>query len=206
MKLKMMLGFMTAALAGVLTAAEPAAKPAVQPAAVQPAAAKPAAAQPVVVQPVVVEEVVVTETVVPQAAPAPSCCCPVKDWTVFQVGFLPGVPEVDRTVGVAGVKAGLPLSDGQATVRGVDASFFGSGASRVTGAQISSAAVWADKVEGLQLAPVTVAKRCDGLQFGVVNVARTGAVQIGLVNYIADSPVPWMILCNVYFGSKEAGK
>ncbi len=126
---------------------------------------------------------------------------PVREWTVFQVGFLPGVPDAPRELGVAGLKAGLPFSTGEATVCGVDASFLGSGANRVDGVQISSLAAWADTVAGLQLAPVTVAERCDGLQFGGVNVARSGAFQLGIVNYIADSPVPWMILCNVYFGS-----
>ena len=94
-----------------------------------------------------------------------------------------------------------PFSTGETELYGLDISFFGSGSGLAVGAQISGIAVWADTADGLQLAPVTVARRCNGLQFGVVNVAKTGAVQLGLLNYIEDSPLPWMVLCNVYFGS-----
>ena len=126
-----------------------------------------------------------------------------KGWTVFELGILPGVPDWDPAVRVTGLKIGAPISTGDMEVYGLDISFLGSGAGLVAGAQISSAAAWAMTVDGLQLAPVTVAERCNGLQFGVVNIAKTGAVQLGLLNFIEDSPLPFMILGNVYFGSER---
>jgi len=125
-----------------------------------------------------------------------------KGWTIFELGILPGIPQWDPDVRVTGLKVGAPFSTGDTELYGLDISFFGSGSGYAAGVQLSSIAVWAKRADGLQLAPVTVADRCNGLQFGLVNIAKNGAVQLGLLNFIKDSPLPFMILCNVYYGSE----
>ena len=59
----------------------------------------------------------------------------------------------------------------------------------------------ADEASGVQVALVNWSKtRTCGVQIGVVNFSRAmSGVQIGLVNVILESPVPFMPVVNAHF-------
>ncbi len=134
------------------------------------------------------------------AAPAaqPEKAAPEPGWDLFQLVF-PGLPSDLNLTNVAGFKIGAPFCLSDNRVCGVEASFLGSGSQQVDGIQLSGICALTETTNGVQIAPVTVADRCNGVQIGVVNVAKEGAFQIGIVNYIEDSIVPWMIGINFCF-------
>jgi len=123
------------------------------------------------------------------------------DWDFLSVAFYPDVPPTANTVDVHGVKLGLPASFGEkAKVVGAELSLFSSATKNVKGFQGALIYCVSDKVVGLQANPiVNIAKSVDGVQMGLVNCSESGALQFGLVNYIKDSPVPFMIILNCRF-------
>lgn len=73
---------------------------------------------------------------------------------------------------------------------------FGNIANDFTGFQLGLYNV-ADDMRGFQLSGVNVSDACDGLQFGFVNVAKERGVQLGLINIIKGSPLPFFPIFNI---------
>ena len=120
------------------------------------------------------------------------------EWTVFQLGFLPGAPSDMAEVPVYGVRGGAPICAGS-PVWGVEASVLYSGAEKVYGVQCSIISNQAQKVYGLQFGIANFVESCAGLQLGIYNSAADSTVQLGLLNHIEGSCLPWCIVFNCKF-------
>ncbi|MFA6290717.1 MAG: hypothetical protein WC637_02985 [Victivallales bacterium] len=115
---------------------------------------------------------------------------PYNDWTIFQIGFFPGVPCGTGNSNVYGFKLGAPMVDGYGRVDGFEASVLYSGTDYIKGFQATGAgpsiakevegiqASWtgptiANKVTGLQAScSVNVAEDIIGFEPGLVNIAK----------------------------------
>ncbi|MBQ4337307.1 MAG: hypothetical protein IJC34_08955 [Lentisphaeria bacterium] len=127
-----------------------------------------------------------------QAAPANQTS---ENWTILQLGFLPGAPTDMLTDPVYGVKIGAPISIG-APVWGVEASVLYSGSEDVNGIQCSLVYSEAKNLNGLQFSIVNFVQNCCGIQIGVINSAKDKTIQLGLINHIENGPLPWSIIFN----------
>ena len=118
-----------------------------------------------------------------QAAPQTS-----SDYEFFSLAFFPGVSTSPDYVNVYGVRLGAPVSFG-------DHSFV----AEIYGLQAAGFFVTANKVEGIQFSIVNNAKKVYGLQLGLINLSEDAAFQIGLINYIKNSKVPFLPIINICF-------
>ncbi len=135
-------------------------------------------------------------------------------WTPFQLVFYPGMPAYSENSTVYGLKLGVPLTGGNGSVTGVEASFLYSGTRDVTGIQASwfgvanSYGVGPDgkgaTIYGVQAGPATafthsfyglqaggfsyVTQPSYGVQagFGCVSRKRLDGFQTGLANVSAN--------------------
>ena len=92
---------------------------------------------------------------------------PIKDWTVFQLGFFPGVPAGTGNSNVCGLKLGAPMVDGYGRVFGFEPSLLYSGTDYIKGVQATAAGPSIAKdVEGIQASWTgpTIANKVYGLQ------------------------------------------
>lgn len=119
----------------------------------------------------------------PVAAEAPRAHAR-QHWAILGWGVWFGIPRKTHAKNVEGVKLGLPISSGHSTVHGLEIAVF---------------CAATDEVFGMQLAPVNLAKRMNGVQWSLVNLAEkhssvfqfgltnisTSGIQVGLVN-VAD--------------------
>lgn len=123
-------------------------------------------------------------------------------WDFFSFTFVPeNIPfEANNSV-IYGFRIGVPIGFGKdSTVSGTELSLFGSMSSRVNGVQGACLYNTATRVDGLQAAPiVNIADDVNGVQFSIVNISKDSAFQIGIVNYIKNSPVPVLPIINVRF-------
>ena len=120
-------------------------------------------------------------------------------WDFFQLGFWFGVPSQTETSDVCGMKLGVPSCGGSGHVYGLETSVCASGTDYVKGVQCSLLVDVSKKVTGVQGAVINYCETVKGLQLGVLNFAKDGAFQFGLLNHIESSPVPYLPICNVYF-------
>lgn len=120
-------------------------------------------------------------------------------WDFFSLSFMPGVPSDSALRTVCGVKIGAPISTGTAPVYGVEAAVFWAGTDEVDGIQCSFIGTKGKAVSGLQFAIINIADSMAGLQLGIVNIADTESFQIGLINVIKDSPIPFLPIINARF-------
>lgn len=121
-----------------------------------------------------------------------------ESYDMFQLAFCENVPTNTATVTTYGVKVGAPISMG-APVFGVEAAVFYAGSDEVTGFQGSLIAAHAKKITGLQLAIVSLAETCDGLQIGIYNHAAGNSFQLGILNHIEGAAVPFLPVVNFRF-------
>ena len=141
-------------------------------------------------------------------------------------GLKTGWPIVDGNGYVRGVEFSLFYS-GTAAVTGLQTAFFGCGSCELDGIQFSPGICQArnlnglqvglmnfggditgfqagvicnvnDDVAGYQTALVNKAASVDGLQVGLINLADSGSIQIGLINCIRDSAIPFFPLINFW--------
>lgn len=131
----------------------------------------------------------------PAAAPVQTENTCSDNWTILQLGFLPGAPSDMLTNPVYGIKIGAPISIG-APVWGIEASVLYSGSEEVNGIQCSIIYSEAKTVNGLQFSIVNFVQSCTGLQLGIINSAKDKSIQIGLVNHIENGDLPWSIIFN----------
>lgn len=125
-----------------------------------------------------------------------------EDWDFISLTFFPGIPPKEDVYNVYGLKLGLPLgftsSDG--LLSGAGFALFSSEEKRVKGWQSAIFYTKAEDLEGFQSALFwNKAESCKGLQFGLVNIARKGAVQVGLLNFIEDSPLAFFPFVNIFY-------
>ena len=124
-----------------------------------------------------------------------------QPWDFISFTFVPGVPQTADVFNVYGVKVGVPVGFGSGTfVAGVEGSIFASMSDEVYGVQAAPLFNSAKKLEGLQASTlVNNADTVTGLQFGIVNFAKDKSFQIGIVNIIEDSSVPFFPFVNFRF-------
>ena len=121
------------------------------------------------------------------------------EWEFFSLSFIPGVPSDAETRTVCGIKVGVPISTGVAPVYGVEAGVFWAGTDDVAGIQCSLIGTMSKAVAGLQFALLNITDRMAGLQLGIVNIAEEQSFQLGLVNVIKNSPLPFFPIINFRF-------
>jgi hypothetical protein len=124
------------------------------------------------------------------------------DWDFFQLGFWFGIPSETEYTDVYGLKVGAPGCGGQGTVNGVETSVFASGTDHVNGVSSSVLVATSKHVKGFQGSVVNYCDDVDGVQLGVFNMAKDEAFQIGIINYIENSPIPVLPIINVRFIGK----
>ena len=123
-----------------------------------------------------------------------------SDYEFFSLAFFPGVSTSPDYVDVYGVRLGAPVSFGDHSfVAGAELAVLAAMTSGIYGLQSAGLFVTADRVEGVQFSIVNNAKMVYGLQLGLVNLSEDAAFQIGLVNYIKNSKVPFLPILNVCF-------
>ena len=139
-----------------------------------------------------------TETVTERiAGQPPEKLPPLDEWDGFQLAFFPGFPSGTINSNVYGLKLGLPMSSGEGRVWGTELSIFSSTTRHMKGFQTSVFANVCAILDGFQLGLINIATvSADGLQAGLVNFSDECGFQIGLVNVIAQGPVPFMLLIN----------
>ena len=123
-----------------------------------------------------------------------------NEYEFFSLTVCPGISTAPDAVDVYGVRIGAPIGFGDDSfVAGIELSILAGMSSGIYGLQAAPMFVSADRVEGIQFSVVNIVRTIYGLQLGVVNVARDTAFQIGLINYIRESPLPVFPFVNVRF-------
>ncbi len=122
-----------------------------------------------------------------------------EKWDFIQFGLWFGVPSATMHTKVNGVKVGAPFCSGKGIVNGVEGAVLCGASDRVNGVQASGVLSKSKRVDGLQFSIVNSSEEVNGVQLGIVNIAKNKSFQIGLINYIEDSTLPWMILINFRF-------
>lgn len=135
-----------------------------------------------------------------QKAPAQADPQASSDYEFFSLAFFPRVSTSPDHVNVYGVRLGAPVSFGDHSfVAGTELAVLAGMTSEIYGLQAAGLFVTADKVEGIQFSIVNNAKKVYGLQLGLINLSEDAAFQIGLVNYIKNSTIPFLPILNVCF-------
>ena len=130
-----------------------------------------------------------------QAAPQTS-----SDYEFFSLAFFPGVSTSPDYVNVYGVRLGAPVSvRHHSSGAGTELAGLAGMTSEIYGLQAAGFFVTANKVEGIQFSIVNNAKKVYGLQLGLINLSEDAAFQIGLINYIKNSKVPFLPIINICF-------
>ena len=103
---------------------------------------------------------------------------PLDRWTIFQLVFLPNVPNSTWNTNVYGLKTGWPASGGIGTVSGIEVSWAYSGTDSINGFQASWVAVKSKDLNGIQATFITTLNNgtLNGLQ-ATGAYAKAGDVQ-----------------------------
>lgn len=122
-----------------------------------------------------------------------------QSWDFVQIGFWEGLPPNQNTAMCVGVRVGVPVCGGDAVCNGFELGLLGAAGRQVNGLQIGILATDSELVNGVTVAPVNVCDRVNGLQIGVVNVAKDRTFQIGLINIVSEGWLPFFIGLNFNF-------
>ena len=122
-----------------------------------------------------------------------------EEWDIFALSFTENAPADSALTDIYGIKVGAPISGGPAPVYGVEASVLWAGTLDVKGVKCSLIGTDGSSGAGLQLAIVNFIHRWSGLQLGIFNYATDKSFQIGLVNIIKNSTVPFLPFVNCRF-------
>ena len=122
-----------------------------------------------------------------------------KPWDFFGVVFIPGVPSSSNDSNISGMRVGLPISGGTNKMWGLETAAFCCWTQEVCGLQTAPLFCISETVYGIQASPVNVADEVNGMQFGIVNVSKKANFQLGVVNYMKEGLIPWMIIMNFKF-------
>jgi hypothetical protein len=134
------------------------------------------------------------QTPAPKAQPAEEV-----EWDFIQLGFWFGVPSQTEYTAVYGVKVGAPMCSGKGQVYGVETAVICGASDNVTGVQACIICSKSKKVVGFQGAIVNICDVVEGLQLGIFNRAKSKSFQIGFINIIEDSSVPFFPFVNFRF-------
>ncbi len=121
------------------------------------------------------------------------------DWTFFNLCVAGGQPETSDHTETYGLKVGLLGTGGYAGVYGIDTAVCYAGTNQVSGLQASLVSTGGDEVTGVQFSLVNFSVKVAGVQIGIVNFSKEEAFQIGILNFIEDSPVFCLPVINCYF-------
>lgn len=122
-----------------------------------------------------------------------------KPWDFFGVVFIPGVPSSSNDSNISGMRVGLPISGGTNQMYGLETAAFCCWTQDVCGLQTAPLFCISETVYGIQASPVNVADKVVGMQFGIVNISKDANFQLGLVNYMKNGALPYMIIMNFKF-------
>lgn len=121
------------------------------------------------------------------------------DWDFFGFVLFPGVPSNAEWSRVYGIKLSPTVSAGYGIVGGLELAAAACMTENVDGVQLAPLFNSAKDIDGFQASIANVAEKMTGIQLGIVNVSEKSGIQIGVVNYIKDSPVPFMPIINFYY-------
>ena len=88
-----------------------------------------------------------------------------KPWDIIQIGIWRGVGTNQNIVDVYGIRAGLPVCGGKASVNGLEIGLLGAGTDEVNGFQWGVLGAVSEKIRGLALGLVTVSATVNGVRF-----------------------------------------
>ncbi|MDD5728482.1 MAG: hypothetical protein PHV59_07970 [Victivallales bacterium] len=132
-------------------------------------------------------------------APAVATAKSKEKWDFIQPCFWFGVPTSTATTDVYGVKVGAPFCSGTGVVTGVETAVICGATDNINGLQACIIFSKSKRINGVQFSIVNYCEEVNGLQLGVVNVAKSKAFQLGIVNYIEENTFPWMPVFNCRF-------
>ena len=121
------------------------------------------------------------------------------DYSCVQLLIWENVPGGARNVPVSGVRGGAPFSGADAPVYGAEVAVLGAMTGEVDGFLGSLITAIGRKINGLQLSLVNLAEQVNGLQLGIYNQSKDSSLQLGLINYMEDSPCPVLPFFNCKF-------
>ncbi len=130
----------------------------------------------------------------PTTAPAES-----PEWDFVQIGVWFGVPKQTNNTDVYGIKIGVPFCGGKKKVAGLETAVLCGATDRIEGAQACIITSISKKVVGFQGSIVNFCDDVEGLQFGIINFAKNRAFQLGILNFIDNSSVPFFPIVNFRF-------
>ena len=113
-----------------------------------------------------------------------------RNWTFLQIALWPGVPGVTRESNVCGLKLGIPMSDGNGYVNGMELGVVSASTSHIAGFQFSSFLNTCKELYGAQFSMVNLSSEaCYGFQAGLVNINSNdnGGLQIAAANIAKES-------------------
>ena len=122
-----------------------------------------------------------------------------RPWDFFGIVFVPGVPSSSNDSNISGMRVGLPISGGTNKMYGLETAAFCCWTKEIGGLQTAPLFCISESVYGIQASPVNVADKVVGMQFGLVNISKDATFQLGLVNYIKNGVIPYMIIINFKF-------
>ena len=122
-----------------------------------------------------------------------------KPWDFFGVVFIPGVPSSSNDANIAGMRVGLPVSGGTNKMCGLEVGAACCWTEDVIGLQTAPLFCISKNITGIQASPVNIADDVTGMQFGIVNVSKNATFQLGILNYIKNGAIPYMIIMNWKF-------
>lgn len=122
-----------------------------------------------------------------------------EKWDFFQFGVWFDIPSITKHSNVYGIKIGAPFCSGDGTVKGIETAVFCGATDNITGLQACILTSVSKQLNGVQFSIVNCAETVEGLQLGVVNIAKNKSFQIGILNYIEDGAIPWLPIVNFKF-------
>lgn len=117
------------------------------------------------------------------------------NYELFTFSIWDGLPESQMLIPTYGVKLGI-LGSGGAPVYGVEGAVINAGTPEMTGFKGALAYTTGNRMDGVILAPVNCVTNFKGLALAVVNYAKTGGIQIGILNFLEDGFLPWFPIVN----------
>ncbi len=128
-----------------------------------------------------------------QAKPADPAA---KDiYETFMFTIWEDTPEYQMYTPTYGVKLGI-LGCGGAPVYGAEGAVVCAGSKEATGFKGAIGYTNGEKLSGAALAVVNLVDEINGVEIGVVNVAKKGGIQIGILNFMEDGFLPCFPIVN----------
>ncbi len=118
-----------------------------------------------------------------------------ENYESFMFTIWEDAPEYQMYTDTYGVKLGI-LGCGGAPVYGVEGAVINAGSKYVNGFKGTLGFTSGEKLVGVALAPVNLVDEVDGVTFAVVNVAKKGGIQFGILNFMENGFLPCFPIVN----------